>query len=96
MARRLPKVYSTIRLKAWLNEESKLFRILALRGLRNLVRHQEMVKGPLTTGVVGFYSLANERTTPNIPWKLGEEDLRECRTGVNVVAFLTVYPLVPL
>ncbi|XP_017174651.1 protein MROH8 isoform X6 [Mus musculus] len=42
MARRLPKVYSTIRLKAWLNEESKLFRILALRGLRNLVRHQEM------------------------------------------------------
>ncbi|XP_017174650.1 protein MROH8 isoform X5 [Mus musculus] len=44
MARRLPKVYSTIRLKAWLNEESKLFRILALRGLRNLVRHQEMVR----------------------------------------------------
>ncbi|XP_008760649.1 protein MROH8 isoform X2 [Rattus norvegicus] len=42
MARRLPRVYSTIRLKTWLNEESKLFRILALRGLRNLVGHREM------------------------------------------------------
>ncbi|XP_031228403.1 protein MROH8 isoform X2 [Mastomys coucha] len=42
IARRLPRVYSTVRLKTWLNEESKLFRILALTGLRNLTRHREM------------------------------------------------------
>lgn len=42
VARRLPKLYSTVRLKDWLYDENKLFRILALRGLYNLVRHQEM------------------------------------------------------
>ncbi|GAB1287129.1 Maestro heat-like repeat family member 8 [Apodemus speciosus] len=44
MARRLPRVYSTTRLKTWLNEESELFRIIALRGLHNLVRHRDMVR----------------------------------------------------
>ncbi|XP_052040083.1 protein MROH8 isoform X3 [Apodemus sylvaticus] len=42
MARRLPRLYSTTRLKTWLNEESELFRIIALRGLHNLVRHRDM------------------------------------------------------
>ncbi|XP_028637859.1 protein MROH8 [Grammomys surdaster] len=42
LARRLPRLYSTVRLKTWLNEESKLFRILGLRGLCNLIRHREM------------------------------------------------------
>lgn len=48
VARRLPRLYSTVRLKDWLYGENKLFKILALRGLLNLVRHREMVKGPLT------------------------------------------------
>ncbi|XP_040588962.1 protein MROH8 isoform X1 [Mesocricetus auratus] len=42
VARRLPRLYSTVRLKDWLYGENKLFRILALRGLHNLVRHREM------------------------------------------------------
>ncbi|KAM7326991.1 hypothetical protein ACRRTK_013358 [Alexandromys fortis] len=44
VARRLPRLYSTVRLKTWLYDENKLFKILALRGLRNLVRHREMVR----------------------------------------------------
>ncbi|XP_037061279.1 protein MROH8 isoform X2 [Peromyscus leucopus] len=50
MARRLPRLYSTARLKDWLYDENKLFRILALRGLHNLVRHREMredIKGAI-------------------------------------------------
>ncbi|XP_076707939.1 protein MROH8 isoform X3 [Callospermophilus lateralis] len=42
VARRLPNKYSTARLKDWLNHEDQAFRILALRGLCNLIRHQEM------------------------------------------------------
>ncbi|XP_026642909.1 protein MROH8 isoform X2 [Microtus ochrogaster] len=42
VARRLPRLYSTVRLKTWLYDENKLFKIIALRGLRNLVRHREM------------------------------------------------------
>ncbi|XP_055458218.1 protein MROH8 [Psammomys obesus] len=42
VAKRLPKLYSTVRLKNWLYDENKVFRILALRGLYNLVRHREM------------------------------------------------------
>uniref|UniRef100_H0XAQ6 Maestro heat like repeat family member 8 n=1 Tax=Otolemur garnettii TaxID=30611 RepID=H0XAQ6_OTOGA len=42
LARRLPSIYSTVRLIEWLHHGSYLFRILALRGLRNLTRHQEM------------------------------------------------------
>ncbi|CAO2577997.1 Protein MROH8 [Lemmus lemmus] len=42
VARRLPRLYSTDRLQDWLCDENKLFKILALRGLRNLVRHREM------------------------------------------------------
>lgn len=90
MARRLPRVYSTIRLKTWLNEESKLFRILALRGLRNLVGHREMVKGPLTT-----HFLAKNRTTRNIFKKLREEDLGSVEQGECGRLLFTVYPLVP-
>ncbi|XP_021585190.2 protein MROH8 isoform X5 [Ictidomys tridecemlineatus] len=44
VARRLPSKYSTARLKDWLNHENEAFRILALRGLCNLIRHQEMVR----------------------------------------------------
>ncbi|XP_046289187.1 protein MROH8 isoform X2 [Marmota monax] len=44
VARRLPSKYSTARLKDWLNHENEAFRILALRGLYNLIRHQEMVR----------------------------------------------------
>ncbi|XP_027625994.1 protein MROH8 [Tupaia chinensis] len=42
VARRLPSIYSTDRLKDWLHHEDHLFRILALRGLCNLTRHQDM------------------------------------------------------
>ncbi|XP_013369593.1 PREDICTED: protein MROH8 isoform X2 [Chinchilla lanigera] len=42
VARRLPSIYSIARLKDWLHHGNDLFRILALRGLRNLVRHWEM------------------------------------------------------
>ncbi|KAL1786847.1 MROH8 isoform X1 [Sigmodon hispidus] len=42
VARRLPRVYSTVRLKDWLYDENELFRMLALRGLHNLVRYREM------------------------------------------------------
>nr|XP_012610416.2 protein MROH8 isoform X2 [Microcebus murinus] len=42
VARRLPGIYSIARLKDWLHHGNNLFRILALRGLHNLVRHQEM------------------------------------------------------
>ncbi|KAM6147843.1 protein MROH8 [Erethizon dorsatum] len=42
VARRLPSIYSLARLKDWLHHGNKLFRIVALRGLHNLVRHWEM------------------------------------------------------
>ncbi|XP_069907969.1 protein MROH8 isoform X8 [Oryctolagus cuniculus] len=42
VAKRLPGVYSMARLREWLHCGNDLFRILALRGLHNLVRHQEM------------------------------------------------------
>ncbi|XP_050999621.1 protein MROH8 [Acomys russatus] len=42
VARRLPRVYSTVRLRDWLCDDNNLFRIIALRGLHNLVRHREM------------------------------------------------------
>nr|XP_045012707.1 protein MROH8 [Jaculus jaculus] len=41
VARRLPSIYSTVRLKDWLYHGNHPFRILALRGLRNLAKHQE-------------------------------------------------------
>ncbi|XP_042550355.1 protein MROH8 [Dipodomys spectabilis] len=42
VARRLPSMYSTARLKDWLCHGNNAFRILALRGLFNLLRHKEM------------------------------------------------------
>ncbi|KAM5245893.1 protein MROH8 [Ctenodactylus gundi] len=42
VARRLPSMYSTTRLKDWLHNGNNLFRILALRGLHNLIRHRKM------------------------------------------------------
>ncbi|XP_069352351.1 protein MROH8 [Eulemur rufifrons] len=42
VARRLPGIYSIARLKDWLHHGNNLFRIVALRGLYNLARHQEM------------------------------------------------------
>ncbi|XP_048205082.1 protein MROH8 [Perognathus longimembris pacificus] len=42
VARRLPSTYSTTRLKDWLCHGNNIFRILALRGLHNLLRHKEM------------------------------------------------------
>ncbi|XP_047396537.1 protein MROH8 isoform X2 [Sciurus carolinensis] len=44
VARRLPSTYSTARLKDWLNHENDTFKILALKGLCNLIRYQEMVR----------------------------------------------------
>nr|XP_031289711.1 maestro heat-like repeat-containing protein family member 7 isoform X2 [Camelus dromedarius] len=41
VARRLPSIYSVARLKDWLLHGNKLFKVLALRGLHYLVRHQE-------------------------------------------------------
>uniref|UniRef100_A0A8C0DA35 Maestro heat like repeat family member 8 n=1 Tax=Balaenoptera musculus TaxID=9771 RepID=A0A8C0DA35_BALMU len=46
VARRLPSIYSVARLKDWLLHGNNLFKILALRGLHYLIKHQEMV-GPL-------------------------------------------------
>ncbi|XP_008573653.1 PREDICTED: protein MROH8 isoform X1 [Galeopterus variegatus] len=42
VVRRLPSIFSIARLKDWLHHGNNLFRIIALRGLRNLVRHEEM------------------------------------------------------
>uniref|UniRef100_A0A8C0WFF9 Protein MROH8 n=1 Tax=Castor canadensis TaxID=51338 RepID=A0A8C0WFF9_CASCN len=42
VARRLPRTYSTARLKDWLHHGNSHFRIVALRGLCNLLRHQKM------------------------------------------------------
>ncbi|XP_024414962.2 protein MROH8 [Desmodus rotundus] len=41
VARRLPSIYSVDRLKDWLLHGNNLFKILALRGLCYLLRHQE-------------------------------------------------------
>ncbi|KAF6088336.1 hypothetical protein HJG60_008186 [Phyllostomus discolor] len=43
VARRLPSIYSVDRLKDWLLHGNNLFKILALRGLCYLIRHQKMV-----------------------------------------------------
>ncbi|XP_042639541.1 protein MROH8 [Orycteropus afer afer] len=42
VARRLPSIYSVARLKDWLHHENNLFKVLGLRGLYCLLRHQEM------------------------------------------------------
>uniref|UniRef100_A0A2K5KFD5 Maestro heat like repeat family member 8 n=1 Tax=Colobus angolensis palliatus TaxID=336983 RepID=A0A2K5KFD5_COLAP len=42
VAKRLPSIYSVARFKDWLQDGNHLFRILSLRGLYNLVGHQEM------------------------------------------------------
>uniref|UniRef100_A0A2K6KCI1 Maestro heat like repeat family member 8 n=1 Tax=Rhinopithecus bieti TaxID=61621 RepID=A0A2K6KCI1_RHIBE len=42
VAKRLPSIYSVARFKDWLQDGNHLFRILGLRGLYNLVGHQEM------------------------------------------------------
>ncbi|XP_070444457.1 protein MROH8 isoform X3 [Equus przewalskii] len=42
VARRLPSIYSVARLRDWLHHGNNLFKNLALRGLHNLLRHQEM------------------------------------------------------
>lgn len=42
VARRLPSIYSISRLEDWLHHGNNLFKMLALRGLCNLVRHWEM------------------------------------------------------
>ncbi|XP_039720226.1 protein MROH8 [Pteropus medius] len=42
VARRLPSIYSIVRLTDWLQHGNNLFRILALRGLHYLVKHQKM------------------------------------------------------
>uniref|UniRef100_A0A8C9H4L4 Maestro heat like repeat family member 8 n=1 Tax=Piliocolobus tephrosceles TaxID=591936 RepID=A0A8C9H4L4_9PRIM len=42
VAKRLPSIYSVARLKDWLQDGNHLFRMLGLRGLYNLIGHQEM------------------------------------------------------
>ncbi|XP_006874797.1 PREDICTED: maestro heat-like repeat-containing protein family member 7 [Chrysochloris asiatica] len=42
VARRLPSIYSVARLKDWLHHGNNVFRVLALRGVCYLLRHQEM------------------------------------------------------
>uniref|UniRef100_A0A2I3LSA2 Maestro heat like repeat family member 8 n=1 Tax=Papio anubis TaxID=9555 RepID=A0A2I3LSA2_PAPAN len=42
VAKRLPSIYSVARFKDWLQDGNHLFRILGLRGLYNIVGHQEM------------------------------------------------------
>ncbi|XP_054995917.1 protein MROH8 [Sorex araneus] len=42
VATRLPCIYSVNRLTDWLHDENILFRILALKGLLHMIRHQEM------------------------------------------------------
>ncbi|XP_055977503.1 protein MROH8 [Sorex fumeus] len=42
VAMRLPRIYSVTRLTDWLHDENILFRILALRGLLHMIRHQKM------------------------------------------------------
>ncbi|GAB5569217.1 protein MROH8 isoform X1 [Prionailurus iriomotensis] len=43
VARRLPSIYSIARLKDWLHHGNNVFKTLALKGLRYLTRHQEMI-----------------------------------------------------
>ncbi|XP_045660527.1 protein MROH8 isoform X3 [Ursus americanus] len=45
VARRLPSIYSLVRLKDWLHHGNSVFKFLALRGLRYLIKHQEMREG---------------------------------------------------
>uniref|UniRef100_A0A7N5K676 Maestro heat like repeat family member 8 n=2 Tax=Ailuropoda melanoleuca TaxID=9646 RepID=A0A7N5K676_AILME len=45
VARRLPSIYSLVRLKNWLHHGNSVFKFLALRGLRYLIKHQEMREG---------------------------------------------------
>ncbi|XP_072592011.1 protein MROH8 isoform X13 [Vulpes vulpes] len=42
VARRLPSIYSIVRLKDWLHHGNRVFKFLALRGLRYLIKHQDM------------------------------------------------------
>ncbi|XP_012782639.2 protein MROH8 isoform X3 [Ochotona princeps] len=42
VVKRLPNIYSVVRLRDWLLCGNNLFRILALRGLHHLVKHQKM------------------------------------------------------
>lgn len=42
VAKRLPSIYSVARCKDWLQDGNHLFRIIGLRGLYNLLGHQEM------------------------------------------------------
>ncbi|XP_059262954.1 protein MROH8 [Mustela nigripes] len=45
MARRLPSIYSVVRLKDWLHHGNSVFKFLALKGLLYLIKHQEMREG---------------------------------------------------
>uniref|UniRef100_A0A673UMS3 Maestro heat like repeat family member 8 n=1 Tax=Suricata suricatta TaxID=37032 RepID=A0A673UMS3_SURSU len=45
VARRLSSIYSIVRLKDWLHHGNSVFKILALKGLHYLTRHQEMREG---------------------------------------------------
>ncbi|XP_030884392.1 protein MROH8 [Leptonychotes weddellii] len=45
VARRLPSIYSVVRLKDWLHHGNSVFKFLALKGLRYLIKHQEMREG---------------------------------------------------
>ncbi|XP_004393217.1 PREDICTED: HEAT repeat-containing protein 8 [Odobenus rosmarus divergens] len=45
VARRLPSIYSVVRLKDWLHHENSVFKFLALKGLHYLIKHQEMREG---------------------------------------------------
>ncbi|XP_060045610.1 maestro heat-like repeat-containing protein family member 7 [Erinaceus europaeus] len=42
VARRLPRIYSFARLKDWLHHGNNFFKIIALKGLQNLLKHPEM------------------------------------------------------
>ncbi|XP_027476903.1 protein MROH8 isoform X4 [Zalophus californianus] len=42
VARRLPSIYSVVRLKDWLHHGNSVFKFLALKGLHYLIKHQEM------------------------------------------------------
>ncbi|XP_038289709.1 protein MROH8 isoform X14 [Canis lupus familiaris] len=42
VARRLPSIYSIVRLKDWLHHGNRVFKFLALRGLCYLIKHQDM------------------------------------------------------
>ncbi|XP_027476901.1 protein MROH8 isoform X2 [Zalophus californianus] len=45
VARRLPSIYSVVRLKDWLHHGNSVFKFLALKGLHYLIKHQEMREG---------------------------------------------------